>query len=502
MNMGNKKKTIYNLIFSFLSQMITIAMGLIIPRITLVGYGSEVNGLLNSVTQFVAYLVIFEAGIQIVATQSLYKSIGNNDLEETSEILSAVNKSYKRIGFLYFCGLLILSLVYPFFTKTENIHYITIFLVVFFSGFGNVISFFFQGKYKILLTVEGKSYILTNINVVISILNHVAKIILLYIGVDVAIVIISSFVISLLQMVYIVCYIKKKYKWINLNAKPKFEALKQNKSALIHQVSGLIFSNTDVFLLTVFCGLKVVSVYSIYKLVNDYILAFLKIPVDSCSFALGQLYNTQKDKYANSVDSLEIFLAFLSFSIFSIVLHFIVPFVALYTHGVEDINYTDKTLALLFVLCELLTVSRLPMLNTINYAGHFDQTVSRTIIESVINLVVSIIGVIKFGIYGVLTGTIVALLYRTTDVIIYSNTKLLNRSPIKTFLIYVINTLVFIGVSIVMNLIHIEITSYGNFLLYGVVYTPIVIAVFFVVNFIVFKKDIRNIVSVFRNKAK
>ena len=82
----------------------------------------------------------------------------------------------------YFCGLFLLSLIYPIFTKTETISYITIFLVVFFSGIGNVVSFFFQGKYKILLTVEGKSYILSNINIIISILNHIAKIILLYIG--------------------------------------------------------------------------------------------------------------------------------------------------------------------------------------------------------------------------------------------------------------------------------------------------------------------------------
>ena len=83
--MGNKKKTVYNFIFSFFSQIITIAMGLIIPRITLVGYGSEINGLLNSVTQFIAYLIVFEAGIQIVATQALYKSVGEKDFNETKE---------------------------------------------------------------------------------------------------------------------------------------------------------------------------------------------------------------------------------------------------------------------------------------------------------------------------------------------------------------------------------------------------------------------------------
>lgn len=500
--MENKKKSAYNFIFSFLSQVLTIAMGLIIPRITLVGYGSEVNGLLNSVTQFIAYLILFEAGIQIVATQSLYKSVANNDHRETNEILSAVKKSYCRIGFFYFCGLFLLSLIYPIFTKTETISYITIFLVVFFSGIGNVVSFFFQGKYKILLTVEGKSYILSNINIIISILNHIAKIILLYIGVNVAFVIIVSFFISLLQMVYIVIYIKKKYRWIDLTAKPKFEALKQSKAALIHQVSGLIFANTDVFLLTIVCGLKVVSVYSIYKLINDYIFNFLKIPIDSCSFAMGQQYNTKKEKYVKSVDTLEVLLASLSFSIFAIVLVMILPFVSLYTKGIEDVCYVDKKLAILFVCYELLNICRLPMMNTINYAGHFEQTISRTIIESAINIVVSVICVFRFGIYGVLIGTITALLYRTADIIIYANKKLLNRSPIKTFSIYGLNLVLFGLTYFLFELINIKIDSYIGFIAYGSVFTSIAVIVFFVINCVVFRKDFAGVVDLLKSKRR
>lgn len=491
--MGNKKKTVYNFIFSFFSQIITIAMGLIIPRITLVGYGSEINGLLNSVTQFIAYLIVFEAGIQIVATQALYKSVGEKDFNETNEILSAINKSYQKIGVFYFCGLLFLSIIYSFFTKIESVNYVTIFLVVFFSGLGNVISFFFQGKYKILLTVEGKSYILTNINMIISILNHVVKIILLYIGVNVSIVIIASFILSLGQMGYIVAYIKKVYQWIDLRAKPKFAALKQNKSALIHQISGLIFSNTDILLLTIVCGLKIVSVYSIYKLINDYVFNFLKISIDSCSFIMGQKYNIAKDEYLKDIDTLEICWALMTFSIFSLVLYFILPFISLYTRGVEDIEYVNYVVAVLFVICDLLNVSRLPMLNTINYAGHFEQTTWRTVTESIINVVISVFGVFKFGIYGVLIGTIAALLYRTTDIIIYANRKLLNRSPKKTFSIYGLNVFLFVVMYSLMRKMPIIINTYWQFIKYGLIFTPIVVGIFLIVNYLVFKKDLKNV---------
>lgn len=500
--MKNKKKSLYNFIFSLISQVVTIILGLVIPRITLVGYGSEVNGLLNSVTQFIAYLILFEAGIQIVATQSLYESVGNNNLQETNKILSAVNNSYKKIGIIYLLGLLLLSLIYPLFTVSENISYITIFLVVFFSGFGNVIAFFFQGKYKILLIVEGKSYIVTNINTIISVLNNVLKIVLLYFGVNIAFVIIATFTVSLIQMVYIIIYIKLRYKWIDLTVSPKTEALRQNKSALIHQISGLIFSNTDVFLLTVVCGLKVVSVYSIYKLINDHVFNLIKTPIDSCSFALGQKYNTEKETYAKSIDTVEILWASLSFPVFTLVLYFILPFISLYTHGVEDINYIDKYLAILFVCYELLNAARIPMLNTINYAGHFKQTVSRTIIESIINLTVSVASVFKIGIYGVLIGTNAALLYRTIDIIIYANGKLLNRKPIKTFFIYGLNGLLFVVTSFILNRINLEINSYINFIKYGCIFSPIVIIVSFIVNYVVFRKDLSCLIGVLRSKNR
>ena len=69
----------------------------------------------------------------------------------------------------------------------------------------------------------------------------------------------------------------------------------------------------------------------------------------------------------------------------------------------------------------------------INFAGHFQQTQWRSVLESAINLTVSIFLVSKIGIYGVLLGTIAALLYRTNDIIIYTNRKILNRSPWKTY---------------------------------------------------------------------
>ena len=100
------------------------------------------------------------------------------------------------------------------------------------------------------------------------------------------------------------------------------------------------------------------------------------------------------------------------------------------------------------------------MLYTINYAGHFKLTTPQSIIETVINLVVSIIGVQFWGIYGVLLGTIIALFYRTNDIIIYANTKILKGSPVKTYFIYAVNICMMLVLQYFFNVFTINIFGF------------------------------------------
>lgn len=486
--MNSVQKTKLNVAISFAYQIIAIALGLIIPRITMTGYGSETNGLLSSALQFVGYLSLFEAGIQAVATKSLYKTVGNNDNAGTNSILAAVNTNYKKIGVYYLVGLIILSAIYPVFIGEENLSYFTVFFVVFFSGLSNVILFFFQGKYRILLQVEGENYFIGLMNIITNIANHGIKIILLYLKVNIAVVVFGSFIASMIPATIIMVYIKKRYKWIDLNVKPNFGALEQSRDAIVHQISWIIFSSTDTFILTIFCDLKVVSVYVIYKMINDYIFTFSKIPFESMSFRLGQLYNNDIERFKKYINCVELYTSNISFILFTVTLCLTNSFVGLYTKGVNDIKYVDSKLAILFVTVQLLNYMRTPMLNTISYAGHFKQTLIPTIIETVINVVVSIIGVIFLGIYGVLLGTVASLLYRTIDVIIYSNRKLLDRSPKRTFTYYFVDGVLLTVIYLIFINLDIVIDNYFKFIIAGVVLT-ILVAIVFLSSTIIFFKD-------------
>ena len=69
---SNLQKSISNVKFGILNQFITIALGIILPRLVLVSLGSEANGLLNSINQAIVYLALLEGGIGLTITKALY----------------------------------------------------------------------------------------------------------------------------------------------------------------------------------------------------------------------------------------------------------------------------------------------------------------------------------------------------------------------------------------------------------------------------------------------
>ena len=119
----------------------------------------------------------------------------------------------------------------------------------------------------------------------------------------------------------------------------------------------------------------------------------------------------------------------------------------------------------------------------IKFAGHFKQTQWRSVLEAIINITVSLIGVHFCGIYGVLIGTITALLYRTNDMIIYANKKILHRSPWKTYRRWLVNLALFIAVTVLSKPLfaRIALDTYPRIILWAAITSVVVIPLFFVV---------------------
>ena len=102
----------------------------------------------------------------------------------------------------------------------------------------------------------------------------------------------------------------------------------------------------------------------------------------------------------------------------------ILPFVGVYTINLTDVQYVRPVLGILFTLIVFMQNVRIPGLTIICAAGHYKETRYQAILEAVINITVSLGLVWKFGMAGVLLGTVCSYGYRSFEIVFYTSRHL------------------------------------------------------------------------------
>ena len=494
------KRGIRNITSGIGNQVLTMGLALIIPRLVLLNLGSEVNGLTHSISSIFTYLTLLEAGVGKATTQALYKPIALDDKAAINGIMAATKKFYDRTGFIYLAVLFLFAAIYTLFVPTDLPPWI-VFSVIILTGASSVLSYFVQGKYRVLMATEGKSYILTDISSISHLLASLAKIALLVWGFGIVEIQGMYLFFSVLQMLFILYYIRKNYRWLDLSVEPNVQAISQRHYVLLHQISGMVFNNTDTLLLTIMTNLKTVSVYSMYNTMYTVVQSVLNTISFSFSYAMGQIFHTDKKRFEKIHDVYELYNMSLTFSFICILHLFILPFMKLYTSGVTDTDYIDPYIPTLFTAFYLLSNGRASSGLVIDFAQHFEQTKWRAILEMSINISVSIVGIYFCGIYGALFGTIAALFYRANDMIMYAN-RLMKRSPWITYKRWIINLALFFAVSFAAKRIIPEISSLWSVIMWGVIACLTIIPLFLLVDSLMEWKTAKYAIGMVRSRLK
>lgn len=504
----NVKKGLGNIVTGILNQIVTIGFGILIPRLVLTSLGSEANGLLNSVNQVLAYIGLLEAGVGTASFQALYGPVARDDRASVNRIMAATHHFYRRTGIFYLAAVIVCAGLFPLTVQAEGIASWQISLVVLFSGLPGAVNFLLQGKLRLLLLADGKKYVISNLGTATFVATSIAKIVLLKCGFDVVWIQGMYMTVNLLQAVFIYIYMRRNYRWLDIRTEPDYAAISQSRNVIVHELSGLVFNNTDMLLLTWFCGLASVSVYSMYAMLLS-MIANLIANFSNANFILGQTFHTDFPRFVRLLDMYEIFNMTMTFWLFTVAGLFISPFLRLYTAGVEDIRYVDKVLPYLFIAVQFLVNGRNYSQYTISYAQHFKQTQWRSVLESVINLTVSVGAVLILrnrtelgGVYGVLIGTIAALLYRTNDMILYANRRILKRSPWRTYRRWLQNIGLFLVSTVVgrLALSHVSLESYGRIILWAAVTVVVLFPVFFGVAWLTERDTARMVADYLRGR--
>jgi len=371
--------------------------------------------------------------------------------------------------------------------------YWSVVLLIVLQGASGVITFCFVSAYKQLFIADGRNYFISNLAALSQILIATGKIVIIKLSANIVFLQSISFIISVVIAILYVYLFRKRYKQIDLRIQPDKQILSEKNAFLVHEISNAVFSSTDILLLSIFCDLQIASIYSIYNMVFSALNQLISQIHNGCFYILGQSYSRGRDEYLHIHYMYDTLYIAMVFTLMTVAYLLINPFVSLYTRGASNMNYVDRWLPLLFTLIQLLSCCRITASNLIKVSGHAQKTVYRSIAESLINLFASLILIQFLGIYGVLLGTVAALLFRTNDFIIYSNRVVLKRSPFSQYMMIGGYFSLFFVVMVIFGNLDLQLKDYSQFVVVGTVLT-ILMAILYFGFAVLFNYEVRKLV--------
>lgn len=484
------KVTLLNVLSSVLLQCVTIISGFIVPKLILSYFGSNVNGLISSLNQFLSYISLIEGGITGVIVTSLYKPCVEKDEKKISSIIITANSFFKKIGWIFLIYSLVLSIIYPTVFNTgftfEYVFFLTLIL-----SLNLFIQYMFCLSLKSLFTADKKVYVTSFVQTLIILLNLLLVYISLKIYPNVHLLKFISGIVYIIQPLFYGFYFRKHYTFYS-NEKKDNELIKNRWNGFSINIASFIHFSTDIVILTIFCDFATVSIYSVYALVTNGLRQIVNSLTNGLNPTIGQEYAKNKvTSLNNKMDVYEYIILMLVFIIFSIAGLLITPFVLIYTKGVTDANYNQVVFGVLLVISEALYIIKYPHLNLAYAANKFNEITIPAYIEAAINILFSIIFVKFFGLNGVVIGTIIAMLYRMIFHVYFTKKSILKDRNTNLFYKKILICLLFdiVCIFICESIFKIKMLSIQSWVLYGFIYLSIYAIAYYIVSILFFKKE-------------
>lgn len=157
--MGRKMKaSLWTMASNTGSSLLFIVCNMIYTNYMLKQYGSTVNGLISTLTQFISLFAVLEGGITTAATVAVYKPVILKDYVTLNNILTTARKYFRNISVCVLLLGLLTGTIYIKYIDTPY-SYAETFLLLVISLFVMVVTLL-TAKYNILLQGSNKGYLL------------------------------------------------------------------------------------------------------------------------------------------------------------------------------------------------------------------------------------------------------------------------------------------------------------------------------------------------------
>ena len=282
-------------------------------------------------------------------------------------------------------------------------------------------------------------------------------------------------------------YVSRMYQ-IDWKIQYDKEPIQQKWNGVAQHIAAVVLDGTDTIVLTLLSTLSNVSIYSVYFMVIRGVKTLFLSMTNGIQSLLGELWARQElNELRETFGWSEWCIHTGTTYVFACTAALIVPFVRVYTAGINDANYIQPAFAILLTLANAMHCLRLPYNIMVLAAGHYKQTQKNYIVAATINIVLSVLTVKAWGLIGVAIGTLAAMAYQTVWLAIYDSKHFVfwpMKAVVKQF---VVDSVTATCIVMLSGMLTMRSVSYLSWIILAIVTALLAIIITACLNFIAYK---------------
>lgn len=412
--MGRIQKAEKNIIFGFISNFVILLVNFVQKTIFIYVLGKTLSGVNGVYTDILSVLALTELGIGTALNYSLYKPVAERNYEKIKSYMRFYRKAYLTIaGVIAVLGIAISPFLKYILKNPGNLTIEELTLYYYLFLFHTVISYFVTYKYS-LANAEQKGYIQTNINTLTKLVTAAAQIGVLLLFRNFLFYLLAQSVVELLQKIFVTIYFNRLYPWLRdkdvkpLSAEETQVIATKTKALICHKIGDVARLQTDKIIIASFVNVDTAAIVDNYVYIITYVGNFVNIIFDSVISGFGNVVATESRERQYLLFKVYRFFACWLFGFGAVgFYHLLTPFIGGVWLRKGGWTLPQMTVTLL-VADFYLKGGRTVLLNFKIASGLFEQDRYLPLVQGAINLLVSVLLVLKIGVTGVYVGTLVS----------------------------------------------------------------------------------------------
>ncbi len=405
---GNAKKGIF---FGAINKILTLIFPFIIQTVVIRALGVEYGGLRGMFSSILQMLSLAELGFGSAVVFSMYKPIAEDDIATISALLNLYKKVYRIIGWvILFIGVALIPFL-PYLVKDEYPSDINIYIVFVLFLLNTVFSYWLFAYKTSLLSAYQRTDVSSNIQSITYVGMSIFQIVFLLLTKNFYIYLVIAIVFTVINNILVSITVDKMYPEIRCAGSVSADLLKTIKTKVaglfITQVCGTTRNAFDNVFISIFLGLTQTAMYGNYFYVLNALKGVSSIVLGPLMGGVGNSIATEtKEKNLKDMMRLDFVYLLICGWMSICMLCLYQPFMFLWMG--DRLMFPMHIVILFPIYFYLLHMGNMRSVYS-DAAGLFWENRTRSIVETIANVVLNYILGKYFGAFGILLATVITI---------------------------------------------------------------------------------------------